>query len=243
MLCIIYRSSFGPVCVHAAHIHDDPSFTLMAINQTSLLTRTTIPIPLTSLPSNPSTSPTPLAPLQMASQAITLAIAESSTAEWLSILVFIFGGCCSNVWALEAVLKEYPGSGTFLTFSQIVYVAFGNLAGNVWVPALHRPSVEGAAGGRGRVQAGKEIVGEGEGEGDEQGDGAGRAVKVDGRMSAETATGVSDAGKGAHVAAGGRAGKARVRWYDWIPRLRARKVPLWRWSVQVVLFLGVSLCE
>jgi hypothetical protein len=94
------------------------------------------------------------------------ALLESGTAEWLSILVFIFGGCCSNVWALEAVLKQHPSSGTFLTFAQIVYVALQNVSSHVYRPP-------GA----------------------------------------------------------------------WIPRVRARAVPLWKWGVQVVLFLGVSLCE
>lgn len=124
----------------------------------------------------------------------TTALLESSTAELLSILIFIFGGCCSNVWALEAVLKTYPGSGTFLTFSQIVYVAFGNLAGNVEVPALRTSTKFGV---------GKEVQ------------------------------------EGTNVMR--REGARWTRWTGWIPRLKARKVPLWRWGVQVVLFLGVSL--
>lgn len=31
--------------------------------------------------------------------------------EWLSILGLVFGGCCSNVVALEDLLKTYPNSG------------------------------------------------------------------------------------------------------------------------------------
>lgn len=31
--------------------------------------------------------------------------------EWLSILGLVFGGCCSNVVALEDLLKTYPSSG------------------------------------------------------------------------------------------------------------------------------------
>ena len=127
----------------------------------------------------------------------TQAVIESSAAEWLSILVFVFGGCCSNVWALEAVLKEYPSSGTFLTFSQIVYVAFGNLAANVEVPAL--------SGSRGAGHVASEVPGKAKRVGD----------------------------------AGGKSSSV----LDWTPRLKARKVPIWRWGVQVVLFLGVSLCE
>ncbi|RKF74652.1 UDP-N-acetylglucosamine transporter yea4 [Golovinomyces cichoracearum] len=45
---------------------------------------------------------------------------------WLavgSILGLIFGGCCSNVFALEAIVKIEPDSGTLLTFVQFLFVA------------------------------------------------------------------------------------------------------------------------
>jgi len=46
--------------------------------------------------------------------------------QWLAIggmLALIFGGCCSNVFALEAIVKVEPDSGTLLTFVQFVFVA------------------------------------------------------------------------------------------------------------------------
>ncbi|KAK8049103.1 upd-c transporter [Apiospora phragmitis] len=46
--------------------------------------------------------------------------------QWLAIgvmLGLIFGGCCSNVFALEAIIKIEPASGTLLTFVQFLFVA------------------------------------------------------------------------------------------------------------------------
>ncbi|KAI0012882.1 UAA-domain-containing protein [Xylariaceae sp. FL0662B] len=46
--------------------------------------------------------------------------------QWLAIgamLTLIFGGCCSNVFALEAIIKVEPASGTLLTFVQFLFVA------------------------------------------------------------------------------------------------------------------------
>ncbi|KAJ5038923.1 uncharacterized protein L3040_006601 [Drepanopeziza brunnea f. sp. 'multigermtubi'] len=46
--------------------------------------------------------------------------------QWLAVgamLGLIFGGCCSNVFALEAIVKVEPDSGTLLTFVQFLFVA------------------------------------------------------------------------------------------------------------------------
>ncbi|KAK4131793.1 UAA-domain-containing protein [Trichocladium antarcticum] len=46
--------------------------------------------------------------------------------QWLAagaMLSLIFGGCCSNVFALESIIKVEPASGTLLTFVQFVFVA------------------------------------------------------------------------------------------------------------------------
>ncbi|XDG10478.1 hypothetical protein ABKA04_010093 [Annulohypoxylon sp. FPYF3050] len=46
--------------------------------------------------------------------------------QWLTVgamLALIFGGCCSNVFALEAIIKVEPASGTLLTFVQFLFVA------------------------------------------------------------------------------------------------------------------------
>jgi UDP-xylose/UDP-N-acetylglucosamine transporter B4 len=58
---------------------------------------------------------------------IVAGLIESSAGEWLMIISLVFGGCCSfvvhfgtstksltndrNVWALEAVLKDFPNAG------------------------------------------------------------------------------------------------------------------------------------
>ncbi|KAF4445064.1 hypothetical protein F53441_10988 [Fusarium austroafricanum] len=39
------------------------------------------------------------------------------------MLSLIFGGCCSNVYALEAIVNYEPSSGTLLTFVQFLFVA------------------------------------------------------------------------------------------------------------------------
>ncbi|OTB01495.1 hypothetical protein M426DRAFT_323386 [Hypoxylon sp. CI-4A] len=46
--------------------------------------------------------------------------------QWLAVgamLSLIFGGCCSNVFALEAIIKVEPATGTLLTFVQFLFVA------------------------------------------------------------------------------------------------------------------------
>ncbi|KAK2026990.1 UAA-domain-containing protein [Colletotrichum zoysiae] len=46
--------------------------------------------------------------------------------QWIAVgamLGLIFGGCCSNVYALEAIIKVEPASGTLLTFVQFLFVA------------------------------------------------------------------------------------------------------------------------
>ncbi|WOO83979.1 UDP-xylose and UDP-N-acetylglucosamine transporter [Vanrija pseudolonga] len=67
---------------------------------------------------------------------IASAVAESAASEWAAILSLVFGGCCSasNVWALEAVLKSYPASGTFLTFAQFLYVAVQTFSSQFYFP-------------------------------------------------------------------------------------------------------------
>ncbi|KAF7940629.1 uncharacterized protein EAE97_006815 [Botrytis byssoidea] len=46
--------------------------------------------------------------------------------QWLAVgamLGLIFGGCCSNVFALEAIVKVEKDSGTLMTFVQFIFVA------------------------------------------------------------------------------------------------------------------------
>ncbi|KAK9456526.1 UAA transporter family-domain-containing protein [Dipodascopsis uninucleata] len=53
---------------------------------------------------------------------ITIAL-QTGFSDWLVILSLIFGGCCSNVFTLEAIIKEHPFSGNLITFVQFSLVA------------------------------------------------------------------------------------------------------------------------
>lgn len=58
--------------------------------------------------------------------ALTARLLIETIPQWLAIgamLALIFGGCCSNVFALEAIVKVEPDSGTLLTFVQFIFVA------------------------------------------------------------------------------------------------------------------------
>lgn len=50
-------------------------------------------------------------------------IAAISLREWTVVVALIFGGCCSNVVALEKIVQVNPSSGTLITFVQFVCVA------------------------------------------------------------------------------------------------------------------------
>ncbi|KAF3938472.1 hypothetical protein ABW19_dt0204307 [Dactylella cylindrospora] len=51
---------------------------------------------------------------------------QSTVPEWAGLAIMIsliFGGCCSNVFALEAIVKEAPDSGHLITFAQFLLVS------------------------------------------------------------------------------------------------------------------------
>lgn len=43
--------------------------------------------------------------------------------QWLMMLGLIFGGCCSNVFTLEYIIKEQPGAGPAITLCQFLFVS------------------------------------------------------------------------------------------------------------------------
>ncbi|CDZ98442.1 udp-n-acetylglucosamine transporter [Phaffia rhodozyma] len=49
----------------------------------------------------------------------------------LSPVAFVFGGCGSNVFALESILKENSSLGPFITFIQFIFVACQSLPSNI----------------------------------------------------------------------------------------------------------------
>ena len=59
--------------------------------------------------------------LPTATKSSIFAVAHATLPEWLNVVAMmslIFGGCCANVFALEAIIKEAPGSGILITCTQ-----------------------------------------------------------------------------------------------------------------------------
>ncbi|KAG9067415.1 golgi uridine diphosphate-N- acetylglucosamine transporter [Linnemannia hyalina] len=48
---------------------------------------------------------------------------QVSLQDWILIATLIFGGCCSNVFALEILVNDAPKSGQMITFAQFVCVS------------------------------------------------------------------------------------------------------------------------
>lgn len=61
-------------------------------------------------------------PLDLATTAASI-----SATEWVGIATLIFGGCCSNVFTLEAIVKDIPDSGSLITFVQFLFVSIEGL--------------------------------------------------------------------------------------------------------------------
>ncbi|KAI9769671.1 MAG: golgi uridine diphosphate-N- acetylglucosamine transporter [Geoglossum simile] len=58
--------------------------------------------------------------------ALTGGVMQYTIPAWVRTCVMvglIFGGCCSNVFALEAIIKDEPSSGVLITFTQFLLVA------------------------------------------------------------------------------------------------------------------------
>jgi len=47
--------------------------------------------------------------------------------DYSTSLVLIFGGCCSNVWTYEQLLRQSPQIGSALTFAQMLFITFQSL--------------------------------------------------------------------------------------------------------------------
>ncbi|KAL4887908.1 UAA transporter [Aspergillus ambiguus] len=66
------------------------------------------------------------AELRSSPASIVAAVTHASIPSWTSIVLMvslIFGGCCTNVFTLEAIIKEQPSSGPLITFAQFVLTA------------------------------------------------------------------------------------------------------------------------
>ncbi|KAK7901062.1 golgi uridine diphosphate-N-acetylglucosamine transporter [Exophiala xenobiotica] len=81
---------------------------------------------------SPITSQTPeststLQPSSSSSSASPTSKATSILSIWAPTLLLIFGGCCSNVYTLESLIKASPTSGALITASQFLLVALTTL--------------------------------------------------------------------------------------------------------------------
>ncbi|KAG9042681.1 golgi uridine diphosphate-N- acetylglucosamine transporter [Tulasnella sp. UAMH 9824] len=67
---------------------------------------------------------------------------QSTASQWIIIFSLIFGGCCSNAWALELTTRHNPHSGTLITFAQYLIVVVTNLRKHfIYEPMMRdRPS-------------------------------------------------------------------------------------------------------
>ncbi|KAJ5761871.1 uncharacterized protein N7511_005253 [Penicillium nucicola] len=61
---------------------------------------------------------------------LAAAAAHAAVPSWTTMILMvslIFGGCCANVFALEAIIKEQPTAGPLITFAQFVVCALFTL--------------------------------------------------------------------------------------------------------------------
>ncbi|KAK2735755.1 golgi uridine diphosphate-N- acetylglucosamine transporter [Myotisia sp. PD_48] len=61
---------------------------------------------------------------------VASAVIQSTVPAWINIVVIvglIFGGCCANVYALEALVVDDPSAGALITFTQFFVVAIFTL--------------------------------------------------------------------------------------------------------------------
>ncbi|KAJ1801566.1 golgi uridine diphosphate-N- acetylglucosamine transporter [Coemansia sp. RSA 2399] len=62
--------------------------------------------------------------------------------DWVLVFASIFGGCCSNVYALESLVREEPKCGNLITFGQFLFITLVGLPSHIhqphgsWLPRL-----------------------------------------------------------------------------------------------------------
>ncbi|KAF3909081.1 hypothetical protein ABW21_db0203671 [Orbilia brochopaga] len=59
-------------------------------------------------------------------KSVATGVLQSTVPEWVSLTMMIgliFGGCCSNVFALEVIIKEAPDAGHLITLAQFLLVS------------------------------------------------------------------------------------------------------------------------
>ncbi|KAJ2554280.1 golgi uridine diphosphate-N- acetylglucosamine transporter [Coemansia sp. RSA 1933] len=85
----------------------------------------------------------PAAPHQTkAKETATVIVSSVLALDWILVLGSIFGGCCSNVYALESLVREVPKCGNLITFGQFLFITLVGLPKHMhrphgsWVPQL-----------------------------------------------------------------------------------------------------------
>ncbi|KAF9978403.1 golgi uridine diphosphate-N- acetylglucosamine transporter [Actinomortierella ambigua] len=154
-----------------------------------------------------------LARSQSAREWVKAAI-QVSLHDWVLIATMIFGGCCSNVFALEILVKydsldmlpDAPKSGQMITFAQFVWVALDGLFRHLRWPVVQYLSAQ--------------IRGTPFPPQDDDG------IPVPAHKDQQSST----SNWPSHNS---------IWWF--IPHLKPRKVPLVRWMLIVVMFFVVSV--
>ncbi|KAI9296813.1 UAA transporter [Neoconidiobolus thromboides FSU 785] len=69
-------------------------------------------------------------------------IATTTLSSWIYTLSFIIGGCCSNAYALEMIVRDAPSSGNLITFAQFLLVATEGLLNNMTLSSNGIPKLK-----------------------------------------------------------------------------------------------------
>eukprot|EP00842_Homolaphlyctis_polyrhiza_P004061 jgi/Hompol1/4656/HPOL_001519-RA len=139
--------------------------------------------------------------------------------EWIVVALLIFGGCCSNVYTLEVLVRSAPQSGNLITFAQFLLVALEGLASNIEFNAPDRAKQPASSQPISHSDAAKS---------DSHHEASGFVAAVDAAIAASSSPPASTA-----VAPTGR--------WRFPLRLRKRVIPLSRWMMMVALFSSVSV--
>ncbi|OQE16137.1 hypothetical protein PENSTE_c025G00697 [Penicillium steckii] len=123
-------------------INDDASlksdtYTLRQLNRSSNTASTTTATTTTPSATDTAKKDNPSKSSQNAE--ILAAAAHATVPNWTNLFLMIsliFGGCCSNVFALEAIIKEQPTSGPLITFAQFI------LCSLLTLPTFLQPSLK-----------------------------------------------------------------------------------------------------
>ncbi|KAG0234545.1 golgi uridine diphosphate-N- acetylglucosamine transporter [Actinomortierella wolfii] len=143
-----------------------------------------------------------------------LAAFQVSLHDWVLIATMIFGGCCSNVFALEILVNDAPKSGQMITFAQFAWVALDGLFGHLRWPVVQHLYAQ-LRGSPFPPQSDDSIV-------------VPSRIPVNNEKAQQQGQLTSD-----------WPSPNSIWWF--IPHLKPRKVPLSRWLAIVVMFFVVSV--